>query len=154
MRSDDRVHEDDVDRADDGRGSESTRQERCTADGANDERLQQSALRVSPDDGMGQEDRQHRPEEENREDREPEERRAEEHLRVDERVLGAVADGLGRVGIDRLVRLVDAESVQPEEGDGEDEDDREDAAADALPHRIARDDHRAPQVVSPSTASR
>ena len=150
----DGVDEDHVDRADERGGAEPSGEERSATDRPYDERLQEAAFGVSPDDRVRQEDREHRSEEEHREDREAEERRAEEHLRVDDRQLVAVAHRLRRARVDRLVGLVDPEAVEPEEGQCEDEHDREDAAADALPHRVARDDDGASQLVSPSTASR
>ena len=99
---------------------------------------------------MREEDREHRAEEEDGEDREPEEGGAEEHSLVDE---ATRPDRLDRVGIDRLVRLVDPESVQAEERGREHEHDRKDTAAHALADGVAGDDDCAPQLLSPSTAS-
>ncbi len=76
----------------DGRGAqEAADEQRAAPDGADDERLQETALGVSPHDAERQERGQHGPEEERPEHREAEERSAGELLLVERKTVSASA---------------------------------------------------------------
>ena len=134
--------------ADAGRAEEAREQERRAADGPDDERLQEAALRVAGDDADRQEHREHDAEEERREEREPEHERAREGARVDVHVGGR--RDLVELREDVVVR----EPEEKEERERQQDDDGEDLA----PHRLAKavldDDRDRAQSVSPPTASR
>ena len=141
----DREQDHDVERTDARSGEEAREQERAAADRADDERLEQSALGISPHDSEGQEDRQYRAEEESREHRQAEDGRPGDDGRVETELVRR--NEPGRVP----ERAPDADPVQGQEGDREQQHDQKDLAPHALPQRIARDDR---DVAHHSTASR
>ena len=85
----DEVDDEHVGDAHDRRAEEAREEQRRAADGTNDERLEQAALRVARHDAEREEHREHDAEEERREHREPDEERAGERARVDVDVLRA-----------------------------------------------------------------
>src|SRR5919106_1312051 len=135
----------DVRHTDGGGTQEAADQQRAAPDGASDERLQETALGVSPHDAERQERRQHGPEEERAEHREPEERPTGELALVERETIL-----LGHF----LEHVVCAEPVEADVRSGQQDDHVEDATAERLLKAVAGDDRDRPHALSPPTASR
>jgi hypothetical protein len=124
-----------------GGGEKAPGQVLAPAQGPDDERLQQPGLRVAADRREGEEDGQHRPEEERPEHGQPEQGGARQRARVEAELVAAEPG-------DVLEELARAPRVEAAEGDGEDHDDREHAPAQRLAQGVGGDDEHAAQVHS------
>jgi hypothetical protein len=142
------IDRDDVGNGDCDRAEEAREQERRATDGPDDQRLQQSAFRISAHGPQREKDGEDDAEEHRREERHARKERRCERARVDGHV--ARNDERVELAMDVVVRNPE----QRKEDNGQEQDDREHAP----PQRFAQDvtdDHRhGLHDVSPPTASR
>ena len=125
------VHEQDVRRADGGRAEVARDEHGRPADRADDERLQQAALRVPAHDAEREEDREHDAEEQRPEHREPEHGRTDERARIDARRRRADV-------VEMVEEIARPEPEEEEEGDREHEHDGEHAPAKRFAQSVRR----------------
>ena len=137
-----------VGRADRDRAEPAGDEQRHTPDRADDQRLEQAALRIASHHAEREEDREHDAEEERPEHREPEDGRAGEGARID-----PTSDRWRDVR-DVLEEEVVGKPEEDEEADGQQQDDGEDLAPQRLAQPVAGDRQHKAHDVSPPTASR